>query len=738
VPFRLDIKNSKVTWMGSLPHERTDQIDARNHGLYDRWLTAKQPSQKEYEKMPLAMGYFTRQDIPFYYALADAFTVCDQNFCSSLTATTPNRLHLWTGTVRDKRYADSPANVRNEDVDHDHLASWRTFPERLEEWGVSWKVYQNELTVESGLSEEEDAWLANYGDNPLEYFSQYHVHSATNHRDFVARRLKQLPGEIKTLEQQMAASAGNAAERDNRKKQLAELRATLQKYERQRATWGGNGLEQLSARERSLHARAFCSNGGDPGHRQLLQIAYRDGQSQRQMRAPKGDVFHQFRKDVEKGNLPTVSWLVSPEAFSDHPSSAWFGAWYIAEVLDILTGNPEVWKKTIFVLTYDENDGYFDHVPPFVAPHPHWPETGKVTGGIDAGLEYVELEQDRKMVGPLSAREGPIGLGYRVPMIIASPWTRGGCVCSQVFDHTSVLQFLEKLLSHKLGKKVEETNISRWRRAVCGDLTSAFQSAAKEDGPRLQFPPRNEFLEMIHSAKFKDPPGGYHALTAAEIERIRLDSKTSMLPRQEPGVRPSSPLPYQLVADGALNVKRTHFVVHLEARNEVFGLRSAGSPFVIYGLVGPGAMKVRNYAVEPGGRLEDSWALADFEGSRYLLRIYGPNGFFREFNGSANDPHVDIALDYCRSAKPAYKLSGAVRITAVNRDPSATMSLDIRSFKGPASRTKLSPGQRIASTFESPNHDGWYDVMVRLHDFEKRYAGRVETGKWSTSDPAMA
>ena len=184
VPFRLDIKNSKVTWMGSLPHERTDQIDARNHGLYDRWLTAKQPSQKEYEKMPLTMGYFTREDIPFYYALADAFTVCDQNFCSSLTATTPNRLHLWTGTVRAKLSAHAPAHVRNEDVDHDHPASWPTFPERLEEWGVSWKVYQNELTVESGLSEEEDGWLSNYGDNPLEYFSQYHVHSATNHRDF--------------------------------------------------------------------------------------------------------------------------------------------------------------------------------------------------------------------------------------------------------------------------------------------------------------------------------------------------------------------------------------------------------------------------------------------------------------------------------------------------------------------------------------------------------------------------
>ena len=113
------------------------------------------------------------------------------------------------------------------------------------------------------------------------------------------------------------------------------------------------------------------------------------------MLVPKGDALHQFRKDVGEGKLPTISWLVPSERFSDHPSSAWYGAWYLSEVLDILTKNPAVWKKTVFILTYDENDGYFDHVPPFVAPDPARPETGRVSKGIDAGLEYVSLEQDR-------------------------------------------------------------------------------------------------------------------------------------------------------------------------------------------------------------------------------------------------------------------------------------------------------------------------------------------------------
>ena len=88
-PFRLDIKNTKSTWMHSLPHSWGNQVDARNNGKFDKWLDAKHSGHEEYKEMPLTLGYSTREDIPFYYELADAFTVCDQNFCSSLTGTTP-------------------------------------------------------------------------------------------------------------------------------------------------------------------------------------------------------------------------------------------------------------------------------------------------------------------------------------------------------------------------------------------------------------------------------------------------------------------------------------------------------------------------------------------------------------------------------------------------------------------------------------------------------------------------
>jgi phospholipase C len=118
-PFRLNIKDSNATWLGCLPHGRADQVDARNGGRYDRWLDVKRLDGEKYASMPFTLGHYTRDDIPFYYALADAFTICDQNFCSALTCTTPNRLFLWSGTVREKPSADSPAKLNNEEAVYD-------------------------------------------------------------------------------------------------------------------------------------------------------------------------------------------------------------------------------------------------------------------------------------------------------------------------------------------------------------------------------------------------------------------------------------------------------------------------------------------------------------------------------------------------------------------------------------------------------------------------------------------
>ena len=557
-PFRLDFKSTRATWLGSLPHSWRDQADARNHGNHDGWLEAKRSGHEGCEDMPLTMGYYDREDLPFYYALADAFTICDQHFCSSLTATTPNRLHLWTGTIREKPDAASAPNVRNSDVDYGSTASWKTFPERLEEAGVSWRIYQNEVSVASGLEGEADAWLANFTDNPLEWFEQYNVGSHKLHREYVVRAAVTLPEEIEKLR-----ATGGSPKEIKRKEEL--LRYVLS----ERARWTPEAVAQLSERERSLHDKAFTTNQENPGYRQLATLRYRDAGVEREMAIPKADPLHRFRKDVETGKLPTVSWLVPSERFSDHPGSPWYGAWYVAETLSILTKNPEVWSKTIFILTYDENDGYFDHVPPFVAPDPANPESGKTSPGIDAGVEYLPLDQDRKRHPPKEARGGPVGLGYRVPLVVASPWSRGGYVCSQVFDHTSVLQLLERVAGRRSQTGIRETNISAWRRTVCGDLTSAFR-AFQGGRAAVPFLPRDTFFEQVHRAQFERMPSGYRKLSAEDAAQFAKDRfGIPWMPRQEPGVRPSSALPYELAASGAVSAGGKRFEIELEARNEI-------------------------------------------------------------------------------------------------------------------------------------------------------------------------
>lgn len=742
-PFRLNIKDTNATWMGSLPHSWTNQVDARNNGRHDKWLDAKPSGNKQYAKMPLTLGYYTREDIPFYYAFADAFTVCDQNFCSSLTGTTPNRLYLWTGTIREKQEPASPANVRNEEVDYGVEARWTTFPERLEDLGISWKIYQNEISLPTGLKGEEDSWLSNFTDNPIEWFSQYNVRFASGHRNHLGKTVKTLTTEVDALKTQAASLAETSEEYAKLKDQIQQKTTQLARAAEDRERWSAENFEKLTPREKNLHAKAFCINSGDPFYRQLTTLEYKDGDKARSVQVPKGDVLHQFRQDVQNGTLPAVSWLVAPENFSDHPGAAWYGAWYLSEALDILTKNPEVWKKTIFILTYDENDGYFDHVPPYVVPHPRKPETGQVSKGMDPAVEYVEWEQDRKRVPSREARESAIGLGYRVPMVVASPWSRGGCVCSEIFDHTSVLQFLEALLSHKTGRKVEESNISSWRRTICGDLTSLFQPYHGEKVDTPSFPARTAFIEGIHKAQFKKPPTEYRKLSPDEIEEARRAPAASpLIPAQEKGVRKSSPLPYQLYADGVLSADKTRFDIGLEARNEVFGKRAVGSPFNVFAYGSKEGMTMRTFAVAAGDRLTDAWDLGEFGQEGYHLCVQGPNGFCREFRGSAADPELDVQVDYARTGRGSKSLNGNVVVRVLNRDMQRKLNLEVRdnAYKGADIRKVVSAGKRAEIVIDTRANFGWYDFTLRIAGitpFEKRYAGRVETGKWSYSDPAM-
>jgi len=735
-PFRLNIHDTKATWMSSLPHSWTDQVDARHDGKFDKWLDAKRSGRKEYANMPLTLGYYNRQDLPFYYALADAFTVCDQNFCSSLTGTTPNRLYFWSGTLRDPRDPQAPALVRNENVDYDAEVNWTTFPERLQDHGVSWKIYQNEISLPTGLQGDEDGWLGNFTDNPIEWFSQFRVRFHPAYYAFIQREEKAIPDRIASLETRLSSLTPADPAYASVQKTLQQQQKALAQVKADLVTYAPEQFSQLSARDQALCRRAFTTNTSDPDYRQLSTLTYQDGTTERQVTVPKGDVLHQFRADVKNRTLPTVSWVVAPENFSDHPSAPWYGAWYLSEMLDILTQNPDVWKKTIFILAYDENDGYFDHVPPLVPAHPDRPQTGKSSQGIDTRLEFVTAGQEKSR-GP-KGRTGPIGLGYRVPLVIVSPWSRGGYVCSEVFDHTSTLRFLENFVSHKTGKPIRETNISPWRRTVCGDLSSAFRPYRGESLRLPAFLPREPFIEGIHKAQFKDVPTNYKSLSPDEARQAsQRPSLSPWMPRQEAGMRSSCALPYELYADGHSQADR--FVLKLTADNAVFGKRAAGTAFQVHQHL-QGDVRFRSYTVAPGDTLTDEWPLSE----PLHLSVYGPNGFFRSFSYPGSNPPVTIDCRYEQNARKQY--TGHLVIQLHNPDPSRPYVVRLRDNAYQTGDQSVSlaraglPGARQSVTLNLTRSHNWYDVSVLIDGFpavEQRYAGRVETGQEGVTDPLI-
>ncbi|MFD2936388.1 phosphocholine-specific phospholipase C [Spirosoma flavum] len=735
-PFRLNMRDTKATWMSSLPHSWENQVDARNGGNYDKWLDAKKSGNKEYADMPLTMGYYNREDLPFYYALADAFTVCDQNFCSSLTGTTPNRLYFWTGTLRDPHDPKAMANVRNENVDYGSEVNWTTFPERLEDQGISWKIYQNEISLPTGLEGEEDGWLSNFTDNPIEWFSQHRVRFHPAYYPFIQREEKAIPERIQTLETKLKTVSETDKDYPKIKKAIERQQAFLEIVKSDLINYTPEKFNQLSEREKNLCRKAFTTNVKDPDYHALSPLTYEDGNAKRQVNVPKGDVLHQFRNDVKNRKLPTVSWIVAPENFSDHPSAPWYGAWYISEMLDIMTQNPEVWKKTIFILAYDENDGYFDHVPPFVPAHPDQPETGKTSKGIDTQTEFVTQEQESKRKN--TGRTGPIGLGFRVPLVIVSPWSRGGYVCSEVFDHTSTLQFLENFLSHKKGRKVDEPNIGPWRRTVCGDLSSVFRPYNGETIKLPKLVAKKTFIEGIHKAQFKAVPTNYRRLTEEEIKQCNSNPAASpYVPNQEDGVRLSCALPYELYVDG--HVANKQLTIKLAAKNEAFGKQSMGAPFQVYQRL-KDDVTIRSYTVAAGDELQDSWPVND----PFNVSIQGPNGFFREFKGSSNNPLIELSCAYEQDAKK--KFTGNVLVKLKNIDPARTypIRLSDNAYQAKSQSITLEKaglkGAQQTVILNLKNSHNWYDFSVKVggfDTFEQRYAGRVETGKDGFSDPLM-
>jgi phospholipase C len=183
--------------------------------------------------------------------------------------------------------------------------------------------------------------------------------------------------------------------------------------------------------------------------------------------------FEDFLKDAAAGRLPAVSWVLTDFDKSEHASfSPQAGIQQVAKALEALTTIPDRWASTVLFLTYDENGGFFDHVAPPTPP-----------AGTEG--EYITSTKPATSCLPLpseATRAMPIGLGFRVPMLVISPYSRGGFVCSETFDHTSMLRFIE---TRHAASGMRVPNLSAWRRSITGDLTSALDLG---NPPNLNLP----------------------------------------------------------------------------------------------------------------------------------------------------------------------------------------------------------------------------------------------------------
>ncbi|HWE84529.1 MAG TPA: alkaline phosphatase family protein [Terracidiphilus sp.] len=346
LPFHLDMSKTNAACTHDISHDWVPQHQSWNNGAMNGFVTSRIPINATDAVM--TMGYYTRADLPFYYAVADAFTLCDNYCCPVIGPSDPNRLYTMAASLDPDGTHGGPlleSLVFGNRQPFFGKLTLTTMPEQLQTRGISWKVYG---------SPDQNILGGAFSDNILSYFKNFQDPSS------------------------------------------------------------------------ELYQNAFTPQFPTD-----------------------------FISDAASGNLPQVSWILASLVDSDHPPApATLGETTLSLIVRALMANPIAWAKTALFVTYDENGGFFDHVPPVTAP-PGTPG------------EYVTAPSvpDASAEGGIG---GPIGLGFRVPCMIIAPFSRGGFVSSDLFDHTSILRFLETRFG------AEAPNLSAWRRQTVGDMTSAF------------------------------------------------------------------------------------------------------------------------------------------------------------------------------------------------------------------------------------------------------------------------
>jgi phospholipase C len=620
------VANFALIRTADTPHLYPDAQNAWDAGRMTNWPQYKTNA---------SMVYYEEADVPFQFALADAFTICDANHCSFTGGTNPNRCYFYTGSNHGHDDPSQPGIYNGPAMDNSYNAltngaiksgyTWMTYAEQLEDAGISWQVYQNE---------------------EVEFYALNSLLGFKNFRD------------------------ANAA-----------------------------SVPVVS-----------------PARTPRQQALYEKGIKTRDIDLLKADVL--------AGTLPQVSWVCAHSSQSEHPSasSPAQGADYVSQVLDALTANPDVWSKTVLILNFDENDGMFDHMappaPPSYVTYDPDPAKAVLAGActMDASDDYLG-DDDGGITSVDPYKHHPFGMGPRVPMYVISPWSKGGWVNSQVFDQTATIRFIEKRFG------VQCANIGPWRRAVVGDLTSCFNFATPNDDP---------FLSSLPETADRDAAS--RQLTKTTTPPV---APVPVLPVQAQGTKPSRALPYELAVTSSI-APNTATLGGTKVQLSFVNSGTQAAVFHVYDRLNLTAIP-RRYTVESGKQLVDTWAPA--ASGSYDLWVIAPNGFHRHYTGNAKrvaaaaQPNPDIVVGYDRAGQQ-------LTLTLLNNGPvAASFTLSANAYAGTAPSTiAVAAHAKTVVTVPIAASGYWYDFSVKVagqSDYSRRFAGRMETGADSISDPAM-
>lgn len=569
LPWHVESKRTSASCMDAADMSFETDTAMWNRGKMDSWNTAREQS--------MGMAYFDREDLPYYYQLADEFTIGDQYYQSTLTETDPNRVFFFTGS---NGLSANKTDLLNNFIPDQGL-EWETLGEVLDKKGVTWKVFQE---------------LENFDDNAFAWFKNYRE---------------------------------------------ADKESTLHK----------NGMSRVK------------------------------------------ELASAFGKAMDENKLPQVSIFVAPMVLSEHarnhPAA---GEDLTARLLNELKKRPEYYKKSVFILNYDEGGQFFDH---------HWVPTPPTSKEEGVSSVYVE---DEIVTDKFSIKgRTPMGMGFRVPLIIVSPWTRGGHVVSEVFDHTSILKFLEIRFDIKI--KV----LSDWRRAVAGNLLSAFDF----DNPDYSFPDLPDTNSYVDDSINQ----------CDTLPKPQIPIKQTV-PTQEKGIRPSRILPYDFVI--------TEQIRNNKFKLQIFSKGKAGGAFQLYDWKNEDSV-IRKYTVHSGAEIFDEINI----NGEYNFSLHGPNGFVRHFKGNSN---YDSGLE-CLVLTNFDSVSGKIKLSFLNKSKTVQCSFNLKDNAYKLFDKK----SNIESSFEieiDVNKSGnWYDFTVTNNDkdnitYFRRFMGRIER-KGNTSDPAI-